>query len=191
MYNAAFQLSESFLLQKAQKRNREGEQKYMTAEQRQYFSDMYDKYADMIFRLALSYSKNKSDAEDIVSDVFVKLFENDPQFYDCDHEKAYLIRMTVNTCKDLLKSRWAKRVPISECDVYQYCTCDDDIRLMDDIMRLPPKYRIVIYLYYYEGYSSIEIARMLNIREGTVRSQLARGRGILCRLINEGGFSHV
>ncbi len=162
----------------------------MTVDQHTYFSDKYEKYADMIYRISLIYLKNIQDAEDLVSDVFIKLMEKKLAFNNDAHEKAWVIRITINSCKNALKSKWFQRVNYEE-SIYSYLNTKEDIRLMDDIMRLAPKYRTVIYLYYYEGYKMCEISDMLNIKESTIRSQISRGRKMLKSFITEGGCYNV
>ncbi|MFQ9516591.1 MAG: RNA polymerase sigma factor [Eubacterium sp.] len=138
-----------------------------------------DAYANTVYRIAYSYCKNKSDAEDIVQNVFLKLLQSDVKFQDEEHIRKWLIRVAANETKNLCKSFWKKRmVPLENSDVtpqYQF-NSKENSDLYDTVMELPYKYRIVVHLYYYEDYSVKEIAEILNIKETTVQTQLMRAR---------------
>ena len=132
---------------------------------------------DKIFRTALAIIGGKADAEDIVQDVFVKLFEKQPHFESAEHETAWLIRVTVNQCKNHLRSYWWKKtVPLLDTCPAQ---TDEQQEIMQVVTSLPSKYRIVIHLYYYEGYSAREVAEITKQKESTVREQLTRARRLL------------
>lgn len=161
----------------------------MTNADRDFFSAAWEKYSDMLFRLCLVYLKNRADAEDTVSELFVRLMNKRPEFKSEEHEKAYLIRSAVNLCKDTLRSVARRRPGYDELP--SYAETPEEMRLMEYIASLPPKYRIVIYLYHCQGYTTAEVAKLLRLREGTVRSQLSRGRELLKKLLNEGGITCV
>lgn len=130
-----------------------------------------------MFRAALAIMGSKADAEDIVQDVFIKLFEKQPKFENTDHETAWLIRVTVNLCKSRLRSLWRKTtVPL--LDSYP-AKSGEQHELIETVMQLDPKYRIVIHLFYYEGYSTKEIAEITGQKESTLREQLTRARRML------------
>lgn len=139
------------------------------------------KHSDMVYRIAYSMTKKKSDADDIYQEVFIKLFEKNIEFESEEHEKAWIIKVTVNCCKMLYRKNFFKKeveldenIDIKEneyYDIYSY------------VKQLPEKYRIVIYLHYYEGYKVNEIATILNTREGTIKSQLSRARDMLKNII--------
>jgi RNA polymerase sigma-70 factor (ECF subfamily) len=130
-----------------------------------------------MFRTALAILGGKVDAEDIVQDVFIKLFEKQPYFESPEHETAWLIRATVNQCKNFLRSHWWKKtVPL--LDTYPAQT-DEQQSIIETVLSLPSKYRIVIHLFYYEGYSTKEIAEITEQKESTVREQLTRARRLL------------
>jgi RNA polymerase sigma-70 factor (ECF subfamily) len=132
---------------------------------------------DKLFRTALAIMGNKTDAEDIVQDVFVKLFEKQPNFESSEHETAWLIRVTVNLCKSRLRSHWYKKtVPL--LDTFPAQT-NEQQEIIETVLSLPSKYRIVIHLFYYEGYSTKEIAEIAKQKESTVREQLTRARRLL------------
>ena len=132
---------------------------------------------DKLFRTALAITGGRTDAEDIVQDVFVKLFEKQPHFESSEHETAWLIRVTVNLCKNTLRShRWKKTVPLLESYPAQ---TNEQQEILQTVLSLPSKYRIVIHLFYYEGYSTKEIAEITEQKESTVRERLTRARRIL------------
>ena len=132
---------------------------------------------DKLFRTALAIMGSKSDAEDIVQDVFVKLFEKQPNFESSEHETAWLIRVTVNLCKSRLRSHWHKKtVPLLETYPAQ---TNEQQEILETVLALPSKYRTVIHLFYFEGYTTKEIAEITKQKESTVREQLTRARRLL------------
>ena len=142
-----------------------------------WLEEAIEKHKDRLFRTALAIVGGKSDAEDIVQDVFIKLFEKQPHFESQEHEIAWLTKVTVNLCKNHLKSYWWRKTePL--LDTYPVEN-DEEHNVMESISMLSSKYRIVIHLYYYEGYSTQEISEITQRSEGTVRSQLTRARRIL------------
>lgn len=135
------------------------------------------KHANSVYRLALSILKNKEEAEDVFQDVFVKFMLKAPNFNDEEHEKAWILRVTINICKDRLKSLWFNKREKLEENI-PYVTPEEDTTYYE-VMKLPEKYRVVIHLFYYEGYKISEISKMLNIKESTIKSQLDRARKML------------
>ena len=134
-------------------------------------------HENKLFRTALAILGSKTDAEDIVQDAFIKLFEKKQSFESPEHEAAWLIRVTVNLCKNRLRSHWWKRtVPL--LDTYP-AQNDSQLEIMQTILALPAKYRGVIHLFYYEGYSTKEIAEITAQSEAAVRQQLTRARRML------------
>ena len=134
-------------------------------------------YADMIYRLALIRTKSPHDAEDIMQEVFLRYLKAHPVFESSEHEKAWLIRVTVNACKDCLKN-YFRRNTVS-LEVLQDCAPemdDDRYRVLEAVWALPRQYRDVIYLHYYEGYRSEEIGKMLGISASAVRTRLQKAR---------------
>jgi len=130
-----------------------------------------------LLRTAVAIMGSKAEAEDIVQDTFIKLIEKQPDFNSPEHETAWLIRVTVNLCKSRLRSHWwQKTVPLLESHRAQY---DEQIDILQTILSLPVKYRTVIHLFYYEGYSTKEIASLIELKEPAVRKQLTRARAIL------------
>lgn len=143
-----------------------------------------DYYGDMILRLAYSYMKNLHDAEDILQDVFLQLMKNINIFQSEEHKKSWLITVTRNMCKNKLKSSWFKsREALIELPYYDEYKNND---VIDAVMNLPLKYREVIHLFYYEDYSTAQIAEIVDKKETTVRSLLHRGRNILKKMLKEG-----
>jgi RNA polymerase sigma-70 factor (ECF subfamily) len=123
---------------------------------------------------------NPDDSEDVLQEVFIKLLYNSPNFKDENHKKAWLIRVTKNLCKNILKSSDHKNVLIED---YQFpiSSNDDDLKIdiVKQIISLPTKYKSVIILYYYNDYSVSEIAQILKISKSAVKMQLKRGRELL------------
>lgn len=141
------------------------------------------KYENRLYRTAIVIMRNRVDAEDIVNDVFIKIIEKKPIFQSPEHELAWLIRVTVNLCKSRLRSSWWKKtVPL--LDSYP-ANSKGEQYLMDVIDALPSKYRIVIHLFYYEGYSTKEIAEITQQKESTVRCLLTRARQKLKLFLEE------
>lgn len=144
--------------------------------ERQEAERLVETYSDLVLRLSYSYLNQTQDAQDICQTVFLKLLERAPDFVSSDHEKAWIIRTTANTCKDLLKSHWRRTTVAMEAASHIPAPELEEGSLSAAVNLLPPKYRAVIYLYYYEGYSSKEIARLLGRNPATVATQLRRGR---------------
>ena len=140
-------------------------------------------YADAILRLSYTYLKNTHDAQDICQTVFVKLLTEPREFDSPDHERAYILRMAANACKDLLKSPWRKRTCGLEACAQVPAPEAADGSLLAAVNSLPPHYRAVIYLYYYEGYQASEIGVILGVPAATVHTRLARGRAKLKELL--------
>ena len=137
--------------------------------------ECFEKYAGTVYRVAYVYLKNKQDAEDIFQDVFLKLFEKTPNFESDEHQKAWLIRTTTNACKNHLRSAWfRKSVPSDNIIIAD--TKDDTNSIIEEVLALPAKYANVIYLHYFEGYKTEEIAKMLGESSATVRTRMRRGR---------------
>lgn len=144
--------------------------------------EILKRQGNTVLRVAFSYTKNIPEAEDIYQEVFLKLLENFVEFQSLEHEKAYLIRMTINLCKNRSRSFWKSKVshledslPFNDIDI----TYGMDV--LNAVMSLRYKYRAVIHLFYYEGYKTSEIADILNCSEGAVRTSLHRARGILSK----------
>jgi len=142
-----------------------------------YLQRVVDKYSDMLFRITLLHLKNKSDAEDAAQDVFFKLVEKEHIFESDEHEKAWLIRVAINVCKDRLKSAWFRKTVVFEENLYN--TTPEKKEVLSSVLELPVKYRSIVLLFYYENYSIAEIARIIGKKEATIGSQLHRARKLL------------
>lgn len=139
--------------------------------------DIYTRYIDMVYRIAFLMLKNSPESEDVSQTVFIKLMQSDNKFKSEEHLKAWLIVTARNTCKDILKSRWWKKTVALDSAVEipseeQW----EDSSVYKAVMGLHKKYRLPLYLYYYEGYSTQEIADMLAVNPSTLRSQLRAAR---------------
>lgn len=146
-----------------------------------------DKYSDMIYRIAINQMKTKEDADDIFQEVFIKWMQHREEFQNERHEKAWLIRVTINQCKSVLTSSWKKKnVEFSE-EMENTLSYTDEIEEESEIVttmkKLPEKYRAVIHLFYYEDYSIAEISEILQEKESTIRTKLTRARRRLKTLL--------
>lgn len=149
------------------------------------FEQVYLRHVDTVFRVCFIYMKdNKMDLEDAVQDTFVKFIRSDKRFDSLEHEKAWLIVTAANTCKNHLKNKWKRDVVLSDEIEGLYGDFADNT-VIQSILKLPENYKALIYLYYYEGYNSNEIAGILNQNASTVRSMLHRARGILRNELEE------
>ena len=150
-------------------------------------SRLVSRYADMILRISYQYLKQTCDAEDICQSVFLKYLTADICFESPEHEKAWIIRTTINACKDHLKSAFFRRTaPLEEAEAIAATPVQvPDTDLLEAMKRLPRNYRISIYLYYYEGYSAREIGTMLGKNEATINQYLSRGRRKLRTYLTE------
>jgi len=142
-------------------------------------------YHSMVYRFAYGCTGNRFDADDITQDAFIRLYQYKKLFSSEEHKKAFLLRVSANLCKDMRKSAWfRKRIDLndnipagenSECDMSK----EDENTLQEYILELKPKYRAVIFLHYYEEYTTAEIAKTLKIPESTVTTRLSRARSQL------------
>lgn len=137
-----------------------------------------EKYSDMVRRICFLYLKNSADVDDIFQEVFLKLLQRKTLFISDEHEKAWLIRVTINKCKDVFKSFWRKNVDPIENMEFAF-EDDAEKELLQVVLSLPEKYKDVIYLYYYEGYNVPEMANMLNKNENTIYSHLHRAKSLI------------
>lgn len=142
-------------------------------------------HMDTVFRLAFNYTKSPSEADDIVQEVLIKLYRADKVFESEAHIKHWLIRVTINECKKIFLSPWKRMEPIEDYAETLSFASPEHSELFYSVMHLPKKYRIPIFLHYYEDYSCEEIANFLGIPNATVRTRLRRGREILKANIQE------
>lgn len=139
-----------------------------------------DLYGDTVKRICMLHLKNYSDTEDIFQTVFLKYVLHAPVFDSSEHERAWIIRVTINACKDLLKSFFRSRtVSLDELVEKPSQMPQDNREVLEAVLELPAKYRDVVYLYYYEEYTAPEIGRILGKKENTVYTLLKRARKIL------------
>lgn len=144
------------------------------------FDKIYEKYGEMLYRIAFVYLGNTADTEDVLQEVFITLLHNTPEFKNEEHRKAWLIRTVQNRCINLLKKPARKAVCLDDLQL----TSDDkdnDKRLdvLKEVIKLPPKYKSALLLYYYNDYSVDEIAKTLKISKSAVKMRLKRSREIL------------
>ena len=140
-------------------------------------------YADAILRLSYAYLKNTQDAQDVCQTVFVRLLTEPREFESGEHERAYILRMAANACKDLLKSPWRRRTCDLEACAQVPAPETSDGSVLAAVNQLPAHYRSVIYLFYYEGYQASEIGEILGVPTATIHTRLARGRARLRELL--------
>ncbi len=147
-------------------------------------TELVEVYSPMLLRAALTRLSAPADAEDAVQEVFLKVLDRQPHFRDGEHAKAWLIRATLNQASDLRRRR-RDDAPLDEALTAQSDTAEERLDLLSAVRSLPPTYSAVIHLYYYEGYSIKEIAKLLALPSPTVGTRLARGRERLRRLLKE------
>ena len=141
--------------------------------------ELVSKYENTLYRAALAILGSVPEAEDAVQEAFLRYLQTRPKFRDENHEKAWLLRVTANRCKDVLRER--QRHPTVELlDVYPAPNAET-ADLVEAIQELPTDQRAAVHLFYYEGYSTEEIGKILGRRPGTVRSDLSRAREALRR----------
>ena len=148
-----------------------------------------DEYADTVQRICFTHLKNEFETEDIFQEVFIKYMLYKGTFESKEHEKAWIIRVTINSCKDLIKNFFrGNTVPIDT--ITNLCVGEkaDYSDVWQTVLELPVKYRDVIYLHYYEQYSVPEISSILSMKENTVYSILSRGRSRLKERLKGEGY---
>lgn len=143
------------------------------------FRAAVERHSDRVYRLAYSYCRE--DAEDIMQEVFLRFWRSDPQCPDEARERAWLLKVTANLCRSLLRAPWRRRLIPLEAD---YPAPEHEpLGMVELVGRLPPKYRAVIHLYYYEEYSVKECAELLGLTETAVQTRLYRARERLKKLL--------
>ncbi len=136
------------------------------------------KYANTVRRICFMYLHNREDVEDVFQEVFLKLLQANCTFENEEHEKAWICRITINKCKDLCKNFWRKNVDSIEDKELPYFD-EAESAVLHAVLSLPQKFKDVIYLFYYEEYTAVEIAQLLNQKENTVYSNLHRAKKLL------------
>lgn len=145
---------------------------------RQHFLAIYNRQVDTVYRVCYSFMKNSADTEDMVQETFLKLLSTNTRFENQQHEKGWLIVTASNLCRDSLKMKWRSHENIDDFPDLAAETKQED-SVLELILQLPDDYKDAVYLYYYEGYSTAEIASCVNAPESTVRSRLMRARNKL------------
>lgn len=146
-----------------------------------------EKYADTVYRIALTRCETIENAEDVFQDVFMKYSEKMPNFENEEHEKAWFIRVTINLTKNIKQSAWNKKIVALEDNIA--FEKQEETEVFSIINQLPKNYKTVIYLLYYEGYKVKEIATLMKTKEGTIKTWLFRAREMLKEKL-EGGFEN-
>lgn len=149
------------------------------------FTAYADRYLDTVYRVAFHYLKSSADAEDVTQEVFFKLLREKKEFDGDAHVRNWLIRVAINECRDLVRKHWWRQENIED---YAASLAFDNPRqseVFSAVMDLPKRYRVPIYLHYYEAYSTQEIAELLGLSKNTVCTQLRRGRELLKTTLTE------
>lgn len=159
----------------------------MTDEQ---FTYLITKYIDTVFRVALSWMKHPSEAEDVTQTVFLKLYREPKPFTSEEHVKHWLIRVAINECKKIFRNPFRAAEDIAEYASTLRFETPEHSEIYYAVMDLPQKYRVPIFLYYYEDYSTAEISKVMGIPTPTVATRLHRGRELLKQKLQEAKY-HV
>lgn len=145
--------------------------------------ELYYRHADEVYRMAFLFLRNTADAEDAVTEVFLRYLHKQPAFHDHEHEKAWLLTVTANYCRDQLRK---VKYAAEDIDAIPDQPMEQtDKHVIEEVLSLPVKFRQVIYLYYYEGYSVREISHMTGVKESTLQSRLAEARRLLKMKLEE------
>lgn len=144
---------------------------------------LIDTHTNTLYRTALAILGNPAEAEDAVQDTFLRYLETRPQLRDSEHEKAWLLRVIINACRSRLRA--AKRHPLTELLASYPAHGPEESAVVEAVLALPPRERTAVHLFYYEGYSTQEIAALTGQRPGTVRSHLSRAREALRKYLKE------
>lgn len=152
----------------------------------QQFTDAVERYLDMVYRIALNWFRNPADAEDAAQNAMLRLWRTDTEFQGEDYLRHWLVRVTLNECKRMSAHPWRRRtVPLDQCPEPVFSDPAQQT-LYQEVMELPVKYRVPLYLYYYEGYKVDEVGELLGLNASTVQTRLARARAKLKTQLKEG-----
>jgi len=150
--------------------------------------EIIQQYKGLVYGIALTQVRNRFDADEVFQDVFLAYYRKKKTFHEEEHRRAWLIRVTLNYCKKIHRSPWNKRTVAME----EHHLGEVGFQLPEEnavfcaLSQLPPKYRTVLYLFYFQSYTADEIGDLLKIRGGTVRMQLTRGREMMRNLLTGG-----
>ena len=142
-------------------------------------TEIYNRQVDTVYRICFSFMKNTADAEDMVQETFLRLISGNVVFQSEEHEKAWLIVTASNLCRDTLKNWWRKTADIDDPTLELKQPPFEIDHVLEAILNLPPDQKCAVYMYYYEGYSTADIAGYLRCPHATVRSRLSRARKTL------------
>lgn len=148
------------------------------------FAAVYERYVRMVYRVCFLHVKNAADAEDMTQNTFIRLLEHKKAFDSEEHRKAWLLVTATNLCRDFLRHWWRRRVPMDSLPERGENMPDPDDTLAQ-VLALPTRIKTTVYLYYYEGYTTVEIAGLLHKKEATVRGYLHTGRKQLRRKLTQ------
>lgn len=143
---------------------------------REHFEYLVNTYHASLYRLLYGYCRNTQDAEDCIQTAYMRLWQSDKSFKSEEHAKNWLYKTAVNYARDLYRLKWSKTEPLPEDLTFD---TEESMNLYEELSELREEYRIVLLLYYYEGYSVKEISKMIDVKESTVTTRLARARGQL------------
>jgi len=149
------------------------------------FLGIYQRQVDTVYRVCYSFMKNRPETEDMVQETFLRLLSSGKKFENERHERAWLIVTASNLCKDNLKKWWRNTENIDDYDLLFHDT-QDRSDVLEAILALPNDYKVAVYMYYYEGFSTAEIAEHIGCPDATVRSRLSRARKQLQSLLGGG-----
>lgn len=152
---------------------------------------IYEKYVDTVYRVCFMMLKNTSETEDATQNVFIKFMRDNTEFKTDEHLKAWFIVTAQNECKNMLK-HWFRSKRDNMDDIPEASYVDDDSKkdLWEKVFSLDEKFRLPIYLYYYEGYSTSEISEILKTKHSTIRTYMSKGREKLKLLLEEESYEH-
>ncbi len=153
---------------------------------KQQFLEIYNRQVDTVYRVCYSFMKNQADAEDLTQETFLRLLSTKKEFENDRHERAWLIVTASNLCKDALKKWWRRNENLDDFPYLAAETKEED-GVLEAVLQLPEEYKDAVYMYYYEGYTTVEMARFLNCPESTIRTRLMRAKKRLQILLGGGG----
>ncbi|MCI6055386.1 RNA polymerase sigma factor [Dysosmobacter sp.] len=150
------------------------------------FNEAAERYLNMVYRIALNWFGNVPDAEDAAQEVMLRLWRSGPPPGEEERLRYWLARVSVNVCKDLSRTPWRLHTVSLEEAAEPLAPEPEDRQVLEEVLRLPKKYRVPLYLHHYEGYSAAEVGAMLGLNVSTVRTRLDRARRKLRQQLEEG-----